>query len=62
MCSNGIGEKNITIILMSKCNWLTVKELIKYFTITEMWRNINFKSPRYFSVWFKLDMMDILRH
>ena len=31
----GLGKRMSTITLMSKCNWLSVKELTKYFTITE---------------------------
>ena len=51
----GLGKHTSTITLMSRCKWLTVKELVIYFTITETWRNINLKSPRYFANTFKLD-------
>ena len=51
----GLGKRTSTSTLMSKCNWLSVKEMIIYFTITETWRNIHLKSPKHFANSFKLD-------
>ena len=52
----GIGKCTPTITLMNRCKWLTVKEMIIYFTITETWRNIHLKSPRHFANSFRLDI------
>ena len=51
----GLNRRTSTVTLMSQCNWLTVKELITYFTVTETWKNIHLKSPRYFASKFKID-------
>ena len=51
----GLGKRTSTSTLMNQCKWLSVKEMIVYFTITETWRNIHLKSPRHFANSFKLD-------
>ena len=55
----GMGRRTSTVTLMTHCDWLTVKELVFYFTITEMWRNIHLRKPRYFSSKFKLDNLGL---
>ena len=51
----GMGRRTSTVTLMKQCDWLTVKEMVFYFSITEMWRNIHLQKPKYFSSTFKLD-------
>ena len=51
----GLGKRTSTLTLMTKCGWLTIKELVTYFTITEIWKNLHLKSPRYFYSRFNLD-------
>ena len=39
----GLGKRTSTLNLMKTCGWLTAKELVKYFTTTEIWKKSQYE-------------------
>ena len=47
--------------LMIGCNWLNVRELMEYFSIIQLWKDLRWNAPAYIRDKFSLEEEDILR-
>ena len=53
--ATGLGRRTKTLDLMSRCKWMSVKELIEYHSILNMWKTVYKMKPRSMYEGIKID-------
>ena len=59
---SGAGRRTQTRKLMTKCNWLSFRELVKYHSLVQLWKLVKLRKPEILASKFQLSDDNFIRN